>query len=227
MSRAQGVGELGNATVSSVSLPGKFNDEVERDLMFYKKHIIFHICGRFIRWSADRAMPDRAMRDILESYHYCLVIYDTAKVPCSDGEGALNNDAAKAILKDTVKYSKPLAGFDKDFLPNSRNWQMAARPTTNDTHDETDPSTSRHGSLDAAGSQPSKRGRKRILTSISRRSCITSSMRRRYHNAKIPLIAITVLLFMLLLRLRCQANADWYPRRATSEATRRLSLETG
>ena len=90
----------GNSTMSSVSLPSKFNDEVESDLMFYKKHITCHICDRCIRWSAGQKIPDRTMHTIIDTYRYCRVLNEPAKVLRSDGEGALDNDAAKAILKD-------------------------------------------------------------------------------------------------------------------------------
>eukprot|EP00959_Pyramimonas_sp_CCMP1952_P463874 9485658-Pyramimonas_sp.AAC.1 len=39
------------------------------------------------------------MTSILDAYHQCWMQCGIAKVLYSDGEGALNNDAAKAVLK--------------------------------------------------------------------------------------------------------------------------------
>ena len=59
----------GNTQMTSVSLPGKFNEEVECDLLFYKKHIVFHIIDRCIRWAAGQEIPDKTMTTILDAYH--------------------------------------------------------------------------------------------------------------------------------------------------------------
>eukprot|EP00959_Pyramimonas_sp_CCMP1952_P142034 2973217-Pyramimonas_sp.AAC.1 len=39
------------------------------------------------------------MTTILDAYHQCWMKFGPAKVLYSDGEGALNNDTAKAVLK--------------------------------------------------------------------------------------------------------------------------------
>eukprot|EP00959_Pyramimonas_sp_CCMP1952_P233120 4871656-Pyramimonas_sp.AAC.1 len=38
--------------------PGKFNEEVECDLMSYKQHIVFHIIDRCIRWAAGQGIAE-------------------------------------------------------------------------------------------------------------------------------------------------------------------------
>ena len=90
----------GNTAMPSVSLPGRFNEEVECDLFFYKQeHIVFHIIDRCIRWAAGTEIPDKTMHTVLDAYHTTWMQHGPAKILYSDGEGALNNDTAKAILK--------------------------------------------------------------------------------------------------------------------------------
>ena len=45
-------------SVASTALPERFNDQVECDLMFYKKYIILHLACRCIRWQAAKVAPD-------------------------------------------------------------------------------------------------------------------------------------------------------------------------
>eukprot|EP00959_Pyramimonas_sp_CCMP1952_P043898 917177-Pyramimonas_sp.AAC.1 len=69
------------------------------DLIFYKKRAIFHIMDLCIRLAAGQEISDRERDTILDAYHYCWIAYHGPfKVLCSDGEGALNNDAAKAVM---------------------------------------------------------------------------------------------------------------------------------
>eukprot|EP00959_Pyramimonas_sp_CCMP1952_P034523 723844-Pyramimonas_sp.AAC.1 len=89
----------GNSTLPSVSPPGNWLDEGEVDLMFYNKRIIFHIMDRCIRLTAGQEVPDKERETILNAYHYCWIAYHGPfKVLHSDGEGALNNDTAKAMM---------------------------------------------------------------------------------------------------------------------------------
>eukprot|EP00959_Pyramimonas_sp_CCMP1952_P055706 1164145-Pyramimonas_sp.AAC.1 len=84
----------------STALPGKFNEEVECDLVFYKQeHNTFHIIGRCIRYATGIEIPGKTMTSILDAYHQCWMQFGPARVLYSDGEGALNNDIAKAVLK--------------------------------------------------------------------------------------------------------------------------------
>eukprot|EP00959_Pyramimonas_sp_CCMP1952_P154882 3240484-Pyramimonas_sp.AAC.1 len=39
------------------------------------------------------------MTSVLDAHHQCWMQFGLAKVRCSDGEGALNDDTAKAVLK--------------------------------------------------------------------------------------------------------------------------------
>eukprot|EP00959_Pyramimonas_sp_CCMP1952_P078761 1646639-Pyramimonas_sp.AAC.1 len=44
-------------------------------------------------------IPDKTMASVLDAHHQCWMLFGPAKVLYSDGEGALNNDTAKAVLK--------------------------------------------------------------------------------------------------------------------------------
>eukprot|EP00959_Pyramimonas_sp_CCMP1952_P377107 7898854-Pyramimonas_sp.AAC.1 len=84
----------------STASPGKFNDAVDCDLVFYKQqHHIFHIIDRCIRYATGMEIPDKTMTTILDAYHQCWMQSGPAKVLYSVGEGTLKNDTAKAVLK--------------------------------------------------------------------------------------------------------------------------------
>ena len=51
--------KLGPDNVCSVEIPDKFNDQVECDLLFVRKHINFHMICRCTRWHAARVIPDK------------------------------------------------------------------------------------------------------------------------------------------------------------------------
>ena len=59
----------GNANMSSVSLPLKFNEETEVDLLFYKDKIICHMADRCIRWSAAKEISNKTMHTVLDAIH--------------------------------------------------------------------------------------------------------------------------------------------------------------
>eukprot|EP00959_Pyramimonas_sp_CCMP1952_P147547 3087626-Pyramimonas_sp.AAC.1 len=65
--------------------------------MFYnQEHHIFHSIDRCIGYASGMEIPDNTMTSILDAYHQCWVQFGPARVLYSDGEGALNNDTAKA-----------------------------------------------------------------------------------------------------------------------------------
>eukprot|EP00959_Pyramimonas_sp_CCMP1952_P384842 8065708-Pyramimonas_sp.AAC.1 len=54
---------------------------------------------RCIRLAAGQEIPDRERDTILDGYHYCWIAYHRPfKVLYSDGEDALNNETAKAMM---------------------------------------------------------------------------------------------------------------------------------
>eukprot|EP00959_Pyramimonas_sp_CCMP1952_P252589 5277467-Pyramimonas_sp.AAC.1 len=89
----------GHAVMPSTALPGEFNDEVECDLMFCKQEQIFHIIDRCMRYATGMEIPGKTMTTILDAYHQCWMQIGPAEVFYFDGEGALNNGTAKAVLK--------------------------------------------------------------------------------------------------------------------------------
>eukprot|EP00959_Pyramimonas_sp_CCMP1952_P215841 4514670-Pyramimonas_sp.AAC.1 len=77
----------GHAVAPCTALPGKFSEEVECDLMFYKQeHRILHSIDRCIRYATGMEIPGKTM-----------TLWTCKRY--SDREGALNNDTAKAGLK--------------------------------------------------------------------------------------------------------------------------------
>eukprot|EP00959_Pyramimonas_sp_CCMP1952_P211441 4425072-Pyramimonas_sp.AAC.1 len=86
--------------MSSTALPGKLNDEGECDLVFYKQeHRVFRMIGRCIRYGAGVETCYETMPSILDGHHQCWMQLGPAEVLYYDGEGALNDGAAKAALK--------------------------------------------------------------------------------------------------------------------------------
>ena len=59
------------ASVASVSLPSAFNDQVETDLMSYKKLIVLHLICRCVRWHAARQVNIRTMEDLITAIDEC------------------------------------------------------------------------------------------------------------------------------------------------------------
>eukprot|EP00959_Pyramimonas_sp_CCMP1952_P387210 8114927-Pyramimonas_sp.AAC.1 len=64
-----------------------------------QERIIFHIIDRCIRCATGMEIPDQTMTSILYAYQQCWMQFGPAKALYSEGEGALNNDTAKAVLK--------------------------------------------------------------------------------------------------------------------------------
>eukprot|EP00959_Pyramimonas_sp_CCMP1952_P237211 4957719-Pyramimonas_sp.AAC.1 len=90
-------GKPGHVVMPSTALPDKFNEEVECDLMLHKQeHKVFQIIDRCIRYATGVEIPDKTMTSIPDAYRQCCMQFGPAKVFCSDGEGTLNNDTAKA-----------------------------------------------------------------------------------------------------------------------------------
>ena len=90
----------GNTVMPSTALPLQFNKEVECDLLFYKsEHKVFHIIDRCIRFAEATEVPDKTMNTLIDAYHGTWMRHGPAEVLYSDGEGALNNETAKALLR--------------------------------------------------------------------------------------------------------------------------------
>ena len=59
-----------------------------------------HTVDICIRFGAGLEIKDKSMTEVLNAYHQCWMQFGPAKVLYSDGEGALNNDTSKSVLKD-------------------------------------------------------------------------------------------------------------------------------
>ena len=90
----------GNAVMSSVEIPTKFNEKGECDLMFYKRSIAFHILDRAIRLSDGCQVSDRFSPTLLNAYATTWVQRQGPfQILYTDGELGLNNKEAIAELK--------------------------------------------------------------------------------------------------------------------------------
>ena len=91
----------GNVIMPSLSLPTKFNEQGECDLMFYKRNIGFHIIDRAIRLSGGCPVPDRYAETLLNAYCTSwFQIHGPFQVLYSDGELGLNNQKTIQELRN-------------------------------------------------------------------------------------------------------------------------------
>ena len=101
----------GNDAVQSLSLPTKFLEQGECDLLFYKDHIVFHIIDRTIRLSGACEIKGKTTPELLEAYTCCwFQHHGPFKELYTDGESGLNNAEAKAELGrlgTTLKVKAP------------------------------------------------------------------------------------------------------------------------
>ena len=83
-----------------MSLPTKFNDNGECDLLFYKRNIAYHMIDCAIRLSDGCEIQNKETATLLDAYVESWYKRNGPfKVLTSDGELGLNNDEAKAELK--------------------------------------------------------------------------------------------------------------------------------
>ena len=57
----------GPANVCSINIPDKINEQVEFDLLFIHKYIIFHLLDRCTRWHAAKTVPNREEGTLTEA----------------------------------------------------------------------------------------------------------------------------------------------------------------
>ena len=56
-------------SITSAELSDKFNEQVECDLLFIRKVIIFHLICRCTRWYAAVIVPDKTAESLMEALH--------------------------------------------------------------------------------------------------------------------------------------------------------------
>ena len=54
-------------SIATASVATTFNDQVEADLLFFRKHIVFHMIDRCIRWHATQEVKGRDMETLIEA----------------------------------------------------------------------------------------------------------------------------------------------------------------
>ena len=87
----------GPDNVCSVEIPDRFNDQVECDLLFVHKHIIFHMLCRCTRWHAARVIPDKNSDTLMKAIDELWVsIHGPMKELITDCEGGI-------VLSDRMK----------------------------------------------------------------------------------------------------------------------------
>ena len=78
------------ASIATATISTVFNEQVECDLLFYKKHIILHMMCRCIRWHAAKVIPNREMPTLVQAIDDCWVgIHGAMKQFIMDGETAI------------------------------------------------------------------------------------------------------------------------------------------
>ena len=77
------------ASQATLSVSTKFNDQVEADLMFYKKHIVLHMIDRCTRWHGGKVVTGKTMEELIPAIDEVWVaIHGPMKEFIIDGETA-------------------------------------------------------------------------------------------------------------------------------------------
>ena len=84
----------GPANSCSVEVADNFNNQVECDLMFVGKHIIFHMLDRCLRWHAAKVIPGKQEDTLITALDELWVsIHGPPKELIMDGESGLMGSA--------------------------------------------------------------------------------------------------------------------------------------
>eukprot|EP00959_Pyramimonas_sp_CCMP1952_P231398 4836783-Pyramimonas_sp.AAC.1 len=68
-------------------------------MLYKQEHKVLHMTDRCVRYGAVLEIPDKTLTSILAAHHQRGIQFGPAKALYSDGEGALHNDIANAVLK--------------------------------------------------------------------------------------------------------------------------------
>ena len=80
----------GPDNVCSVDIPDTFNKQVECDLLFVHKYVIFHMLDRCTRWHAGALVPDKSEETLTNAIHTCWVgVHCLMKELILDGESGI------------------------------------------------------------------------------------------------------------------------------------------
>ena len=87
------------ASQTTATLPEKFNEHVEADILFYRTYMICHCICRASRWHAGRECHSKTERELLDCLHGVWIGTHGPMVQLYiDGESGLNTDSAKASI---------------------------------------------------------------------------------------------------------------------------------
>ena len=87
------------ASQTTATLPEKFNEHVEADILFYRTYMSFHCICRASRWHAGRECHSKTERELLDCLHGVWIGTHGPMVQLYiDGESGLNTDSAKASI---------------------------------------------------------------------------------------------------------------------------------
>lgn len=90
----------GPKAVSSSRLSTKFNETVQVDLLFHKKHVILHMIDECTRWTVTALVPDQEQATIMEAMKKIwFKLYDYPSTLISDQEGAVSATESAAHLE--------------------------------------------------------------------------------------------------------------------------------
>ena len=85
-----------NRNISTSSLSEHFNDKVEVDLLFWKRHIVLHMCDVLTRWGEAGKIESRETTCVLRGLRqHWTARWAPPNCFISDGEGALDSHEAR------------------------------------------------------------------------------------------------------------------------------------
>ena len=90
----------GPKSIATTHLPTKFNEVVEADLLFYKRHVILHLLDRCTRFTVASLLPNREVDSILELLHkHWIALLGPPATLVSDQEGAFQSPISATFLE--------------------------------------------------------------------------------------------------------------------------------
>ena len=89
----------GPAHATNTEIPDQFNVQVECDLLFVRKTIVFHMLDRCTRWHATRVIPDKTEDTLMKAIDELWVsVHGAPKELIVDGESGI------AVSAQTAQY---------------------------------------------------------------------------------------------------------------------------
>ena len=90
----------GPKSIATTHLPTRFNEVVEADLLFYKRHVILHLLDRCTRFTVASLLPNREVDSILEHLHkHWIALLGPPGTLVSDQEGAFQSPISATFLE--------------------------------------------------------------------------------------------------------------------------------